>query len=203
MPRSIYILPSLPVLKDRPPTGDRWIHEIKFDGWRAQLRKRGERVVIFSRNGHDFTHRFPEIRDSTACLPGPFAVLDAEIIACDQQGLPDFRALMGGAEHGLCAWCFDLMALEGKDLRTRPLLERRIHLRHLLARADEDRLRYSEEFKDPDQLLAVAASTGLEGIVSKLGDQPYRSGKNPGWIKVKTATWREANRDRREMFERA
>ena len=83
MPRSIHILPSVPVLKSRPPSGDRWIHEIKFDGWRAQLHKRGERVVIFSRNGHDFTHRFPEIRDSIACLATHTAIVDAEIIAWD------------------------------------------------------------------------------------------------------------------------
>ena len=98
---------------------------------------------------------------------------------------------MSGAKHGLCAWCFDLMALEGRDLRSRPLLERRIHLRHLLAKTDDERLLYSEEFDDPDQLLAAASRASLEGIVSKLADQPYRSGKNPGWIKVKTATWRE------------
>jgi bifunctional non-homologous end joining protein LigD len=201
--RSIYILPSVPVLKSRPPSGDRWIHEIKFDGWRAQLHKRGERVVIFSRNGHDFTPRFPEIRDSIACLATHTAILDAEIIACDHQGLPDFRALMSGAKHGMCAWCFDLMALGGRDLRSHPLLERRIHLHHLLAKTDDERLRYSEEFEDPDQLLAAAARAGLEGIVSKLVDQPYRSGRNPAWIKVKTATWREANRDRWEMLERA
>ena len=94
------------------------------------------------------------------------------------------------------------MALEGRDLRSRSLLERRIHLRHLLAKTDDERLRYSDEFEDPHHLLAAAARAGLEGMVSKLADQPYRSGKNPGWIKVKTATWREANRDRWEMFER-
>ena len=189
--RSIYIVPSVPVLKSCPPSGDRWIHEIKFDGWRAQLHKRGERVVIFSRNGHDFTHRFPEIRDSIACLATHTAILDAKIVACDHQGLPDFRALMSGTKHGLCAWCFDLMALEGGDLR------------HLLAKTDDERLRYSEEFEDPHHALAAAARAGLEGIVSKLADQPYRSGRNPAWIKVKTATWREANRDRWQMFERS
>jgi bifunctional non-homologous end joining protein LigD len=175
--RSIYILPSVPVVKSRPPSGDCWIHEIKFDGWRAQLHKRGERVVIFSRNGCDFTQRFREIRDSIACLATHTAILAAEIIARDHQGLPDFRALMSGAKHGLCAWCFDLMALEGRDLRSRPLLERRIQLRHLLAKTDDERLLYSEEFDDPNQLLAAASRASLEGIVSKLADQPYRSGK--------------------------
>ena len=94
------------------------------------------------------------------------------------------------------------MQIAGKDLRSRPLLGRRTYLRHPLAKADDDFLRYSEEFDDAERLLATAARMGLEGIVSKLADQPYRSGKNPGWIKVKTAAWREANRDRWEMFER-
>ncbi len=169
---------------------------------RRYVSLQGDEVVVFSRNGHDFAHRFPEIRDSIRCLPVESAVIDAEVTACDRNGMPDFRALMAGAQHGLCAWCFDLMEIAVKDLRSRALLERRLYLRHLLAKADDDCLRYSEEFEDAERLLATAARMGLEGIVSKLADQPYRSGKNPGWIKVKTATWREANRARREMFER-
>jgi bifunctional non-homologous end joining protein LigD len=202
VPSSLYIVPSQPVLKSRPPTGERWIHEIKFDGWRAQLQKQGDNATILSKGGHDFTRRFAELRDSIRCLPVQSAIIDAEITACDRNGMPDFGALMAGAQHGLCAWCFDIMQIAGKDLRSRPLLERRIYLRHLLAKADDDFLRYSEEFDDAERLLATAARMGLEGIVSKLADQPYRSGKNPGWIKVKTAAWREANRDRWEMFER-
>jgi bifunctional non-homologous end joining protein LigD len=158
--------------------------------------------VIFSRGGHDFTDRFPELRDSIRCLPVKSVVIDAEITACNQHGLPDFYALMRGAQHGLCAWCFDILEIAGKDLKPRPLLERKIYLRHLLAKADDSFLRYSEEFEDAERLLATTARMGLEGIVSKLADQPYRSGKNSGWVKVKTATWREANRDRWEMFER-
>jgi bifunctional non-homologous end joining protein LigD len=85
---------------------------------------------------------------------------------------------------------------------TVPLEERRARLHQLLCGADGDLLRFSESFDDPDKLLAAAVELGLEGIVSKKRDQPYRSGKNTGWIKVKTAAWREANRDRWEMFER-
>ena len=103
----------------------------------------------------------------------------------------------------LCAWCFDLLELNGRDLRPLPLVERRIHLRHLLAKADEDALQYSEDFHDPVKLRAAAEQQGLEGVISKLTYQPYRSGKNPGWIKVKTATWREANRDRWKLFQRS
>ena len=190
------------MLKRRPPAGDQWVHEVKFDGWRAQLHKYKDLAVIFSRGGHDFTDRFPELRDSIRCLPIQSVIIDAEITACGRNGVPDFYELMRGAQHGLCAWCFDILEIGGKDLKSRPLLERKLYLRHLLAKADDDFLRYSEEFEDAERLLATAARMGLEGIVSKLADQPYRSGKNPCWIKVKTAEWKAANRDRWEMFER-
>ena len=83
-----------------------------------------------------------------------------------------------------------------------PLVKRKAALRELLIAADDDALRYSDEFDDPAKLLAVVTKMGLEGIVSKLGHQPYKSGKNVGWIKVKTAVWREANKDRWELFQR-
>jgi bifunctional non-homologous end joining protein LigD len=101
---------------------------------------------------------------------------------------------MAGNAHGFCAWCFDLLSVGGKDVR-------RARLEGLLAGADADLLRFSEAFDDAEKLLAAALELGLEDIVSKKRDQPYRSGKNVGWVKVKTAAWREANRDRWEMFE--
>jgi bifunctional non-homologous end joining protein LigD len=136
-------------------------------------------------------------------LPLHSAIIDAEAVACGEDGKPDFKLLMQNATGTTCAWCFDLLELNGRDLRPLPLVERRIHLRHLLAKTDEHALRYSEDFHDPVKLLAAAEQQGLEGVISKLTYQPYRSGKNPGWIKVKTATWREANRDRWELFQRS
>ena len=190
------------MLRREPPVGPQWIHEVKFDGWRMQLHKAGDRVVVFSRNGVDMTKRFAMIRDRMLSLPAESAIIDAELVACDGDGKPDFSALMDGQRENLCAWCFDLLELEGRDLRTLPLVERKAALRDLLITADDDALRYSDEFDDPKKLLAVVAKMELEGIVSKLGHQPYKSGKNVGWIKVKTATWREANRDRFEMFQK-
>ena len=200
--RIAFITPAAPVLKREPPAGPQWIHEVKFDGWRMQLHKAGERVVVFSRNGVDMTNRFAMIRDKVLSLPAASAIIDAELVACDSDGKPDFNALMGGQRENLCAWCFDLLGLDGRDMRHLPLVERKAALRELLITADDDALRYSDEFDDPEKLLAVATKMGLEGIVSKLGPQPYKSGKNVGWIKVKTATWREANRDRFEMFQK-
>jgi bifunctional non-homologous end joining protein LigD len=113
--------------------------------------------------------------------------IDAEAVACGEDGKPNFNLLMQNSAGTLCT-DFDLLELEGRDLRRLSLVERRIHLRHVLAKADEHALRYSEDFRDPETLLAAAEQQGLDGVISKLTYQPYRSGKNPGWIKVKTAT---------------
>jgi hypothetical protein len=110
------------------------------------------------------------------------AIIDAEIVVCDGDGKPDFNALMEGGAGHLCAWCFDLLELNGQKERKRPLIDRKVMLRHLLIKADDDVLRYSEEFPNAEKLLAVATKQGLEGIVSKKAIQPYVSGKNVGWI---------------------
>jgi bifunctional non-homologous end joining protein LigD len=183
--RNPFIAPSLPVLKREPPRGEQWLHEVKFDGWRAQLHKAGDDVVIYTRKGNDYTNRFPAIRDSLIALPAHSAIIDAEIVVCDGDGRPDFGALKEGRTDDLCAWCFDLLEINGRGLRRRALVERRAMLRHLINQADDHVLRFSETFPDPVKLLAVANKQGLEGIVSKVRSQPYRSGKNPGWIKVK------------------
>jgi bifunctional non-homologous end joining protein LigD len=109
---------------------------------------------------------------------------------------------MEGATGDLCAWCFDLLEVNGHGLRRRKLIERKAMLRHLLSKADDYMLRFSDTFADPRRLLAAAEEQALEGIVSKLSSQPYRSGRNPGWVKVKCRAWREANKDRWEMFEK-
>jgi bifunctional non-homologous end joining protein LigD len=194
--------PSAPVLKREPPTGPEWLHEVKHDGWRAQLHKAGDVVTIYTRNGNDVTHRFKAVAEAVAKLPARSAIIDAEIIACDAEGLPNFYALMRHAPHGCCAYCFDLLEFDGRQLTTVPLDERRYLLRQLLKRRDQDAVRLSEVFDDPHELLAACEKRGLEGIVSKLRDQPYKSGDNKGWIKVKTAAWRAANKDRWELFQK-
>ena len=95
------------------------------------------------------------------------------------------------------------VTLDSRDLRGKPLTERNALLRDLFIAADDDTLRYSDEFEDAEKLLAVAEKMGLEVIVSKKADQPYLSGKNPGWIKVKTSAWRAANKDRFELFDKS
>jgi bifunctional non-homologous end joining protein LigD len=176
--RTAFILPSAPVLKKAPPVGPDWLHEVKHDGWRAQLHKHEGGAVIFSRGGKYITGRFPIIRDAMRSLPT--CIIDAEIIGCDADGIPDFHALTTGNAHGCCAWCFDLMMIEGKDVRSEPLEQRRERLQVLLASSDGDLLRFSESFDDPQKLLDAAVKLGLEGIVSKRRDQAYRSGPNSG-----------------------
>jgi bifunctional non-homologous end joining protein LigD len=155
-----------------------------------------------TRRGNDYTKRFPVLRNALTALPARSAIIDAQVVVCDDDSKPDFKALMEGTPGDLCAWCFDLLEINGHGLRRRKLVERRAMVRHLLIKADDHRLRFSEAFPDPVKLLAAANKAGLEGIVSKLGSQPYRSGKNDGWVKVKCSAWREANRNRWEMFDR-
>jgi bifunctional non-homologous end joining protein LigD len=107
---------------------------------------------------------------------------------------------MRGETDDLYAWCFDLLNLDHRDLRRNPLTERKALLNDLLIEADDHVLRYSTDFSDPHALLVGVERLGLEGIVSKKKNQQYRSGKNSGWVKVKCPTWREAHKNRGELF---
>ena len=177
------------------------MHEVKFDGYRVQLHKAGKDVVIFSRNGADFTSRWPAIAYALQHLPAKSAIIDAEVVAFNAKGMPDFAALhrRRAKPEVFCAWAFDLLELNGKDQRPQPLSARRAKLAKLLKRFDNSFLRFSEGFTDADKLLAECERLGLEGIVSKRQDQPYRSIRSD-WTKVKTKAWREANRNRGELF---
>ena len=93
VPRPPFILPAQPTLRDRPPKGERWVHEVKFDGYRVQLHKDGKEVVIYSRNGIDFTERFPSIAYALARFPAKRVIIDAEVVAVTAKGLPNFFAL--------------------------------------------------------------------------------------------------------------
>ena len=190
-----FIPPSHPVHKPSPPTSKGWVHEIKFDGFRVQLHT-GPEPTIYSRNGSDFSKRFrsllPHLRELKP------AIIDAELVACDDEDKPDFNALMFRPKN-LCLWCFDLLA-DKNDVRPLPLITHRTMLRKLLP--EPDVLRMSESFSDAKKLLESCEAMGLEGIVSKKADQPYKSGKNVAWTKVKTLSWRAANQARLEMFRR-
>ncbi|HEX2842101.1 hypothetical protein [Hyphomicrobium sp.] len=128
------------------------------------------------------------------------AIIDAELVALNAKGIPDFRALTGGQLHSLVCFCFDIMELNGKDLRPLPLVKRCRALEKLLSKAAIPELQFSTSHDDPDKLLERLDALGMEGIVSKLKTQPYLSGKNQAWIKVKCHAWRIANKERGTLF---
>ena len=177
---------------------------MKFDGYCVQVHKVGSRVVIYSRNGHDFTERFPSIAQLLHELPVKAAVLDGEVVASNADGSPNFARLrvrwaLPGTIH---LWAFDLLALNDRDLRPQPLVKRQARLEALLERFGCPAVSLSEPFEDGLALLRVAEERGLEGIVSKRRDAPYRSGECRDWRKVKTLVWREAHSERWRLFER-
>jgi bifunctional non-homologous end joining protein LigD len=202
VPRIRFIPIASPKLRPAPPTGADWLHEVKFDGFRIQLHKAGDQVRLFSRNGKDFTERYPSIVAAVLGLGAKSAAIDGELVSCDPEGKPDFYALMRRRTSGLCVWCFDLLTLNERDLRSLPLEQRKAKLGVLLAKTAADTLRLSHTFADGEKLLHAAAQRGLEGIVSKRRAAPYVAGSSSGWIKVKTATWRAANRERYKLFEK-
>jgi len=192
---------SEPVEQPAPPTGDEWLHEIKWDGFRLELVKVGSEARALSINGRDMTAKFRWIVEAVAALPCRSCVIDAEGVAPTLDGRPDFRALIGGQKHKMAA-CFDLLELDGQDLRPLPLVTRRTRLAALLKKADPAILQFSIAYEDPHQLLTDLDAIGGEGIVSKKKGQPYHAGRNRGWVKCKCAAWREANRYRGKLFQK-
>jgi bifunctional non-homologous end joining protein LigD len=198
-----FIPPALAKLRSSAPAGEGWLFELKFDGWRVQLHKTGASSTIYGRNGGDLTRRFPRIAAAVLGLPAKSCIIDGELIAAGVRGQPDFLALLHGRHVPTCVYAFDLLELQGRDLRDQPLVQRRARLQALLRRAKSDLLRFSESFPDANALLAECARRGLEGIVSKWKDSPYRSGTRSGWRKVKTPEWKAANQYRAKLFEKS
>lgn len=201
MALSKFIKPSEPVERDHPPEGDEYHHEVKWDGWRAQLHKSGNDVHIYSRNGK-WLPRFNPMLEPLSLLPSKSVIIDAEFVALNGKGLPDFRALVGGQRHSLVCFCFDLLELNGKDMRPLPLVKRRASLQRLLTKASIPELQFSDSYGDPISLLARLDKQGIEGIVSKVKAQAYVSGRNRSWVKVKCHAWRAANADRKDLFKK-
>ena len=141
---------------------------------------------------------------SVSCLPIDDVILDGEITALNGEGLPDFEALQRADRNYLHTfWSFDLLRIGDSDLLGLPLEERKRRLQDLLGVTDGIHLRYSESFDHADKLLEAAVKLGLEGIVSKKRRNAYRSGPCQSWVKIKTALWREANRERWKLFEKS
>jgi len=184
-----FIDPCLPTLAHAVPEGPQWAHEIKFDGYRFICRWDGDRARAFTRRGHDWTDRVPRIAEALAALPVTSVTIDGEAVVCDSAGVSDFDRLRaalarrGSSEAFLYA--FDLLELDGHDLRQSPWADRREALVRVLSEVGHG-IRLSEHLDgDGPAMFRHACAMGLEGIVSKRRDRPYRSGRSPDWIKVK------------------
>jgi bifunctional non-homologous end joining protein LigD len=192
----------MPSQRTRPPEGSGWLHEVKFDGWRGQLHRCDGAVRLYSKRGNDLGFRFPDLVRSIAGLPIGDVILDGEITALGPQGLPNFEALQrADGDYLYTFWAFDLLRIGEHDLRALPLDERKAKLTGLLSGTNSVHIRYSESFEDAQALLEAATGLGLEGVVSKKRGSAYRSGPCHSWVKVKTAQWRDANRERWKLFE--
>jgi bifunctional non-homologous end joining protein LigD len=186
-----FVEPCLASLGDKAPDSGNWIHEIKFDGYRLQARLEHGKVKLLTRKGLDWTRKFPGIADAVAELDADTALIDGELVVEGDNGITSFSLLQeelkSGDQGRLVYYVFDLLHLDGHDLRSLPLHERKEVLARLMrSTSNATALRFSESIAERGSvLLKHACKLGLEGIISKRGDAPYRSGRGHDWIKTK------------------
>src|SRR6201982_3459158 len=195
-----FIAPCLPTKNDKLPSGSEWLHEIKHDGFRVIARKHGQRVKLYSRPGNDLTYRFPLIVETLSCLRSRSCIIDGEAVACDDNGVTLFnRVRYRRHDESIFLYAFDLIELNGDDLRRDPLEGRKATLEMILAKVGIG-IRFNEHMHgDGETVFRHVCKLGLEGIVSKRKDSTYRSGRSPDWLKMKNAdapaVKREADED--------
>jgi bifunctional non-homologous end joining protein LigD len=186
-----FVPPSLATLHSAPPDGAGWVHEIKFDGYRIEARLDHGKVRLLTRKQLDWTHRFERIATAVAALPAQTALLDGELVVEGENGISSFSLLQtdlkDGRENRFVYWIFDLLHLDGQDFTNEPLTARKAALRRLLrGQPRNGPLRYTEDFEERGSAIFThACELGLEGIVSKLRDAPYHSGRSESFIKTK------------------
>ena len=199
-----FIPPQLAVQAKAPPAGPEWLHELKLDGYRMQARigvstksksKGGRPVVLFTRSGLDWTPRMKQVAASLAQLPVESAVLDGEVVVLDAAGLSSFAELQAAFQDHerkhMIYYAFDLLHLNGHNLCGLPLIERKMLLRDLL-QSSEDRIRFSDHIEGKgEEMFSQACKHHAEGVVSKLKQTPYQSGRNNSWVKAKCSRQQE------------
>lgn len=187
------IEPCLALLKPRPPVGDEWFYEVKWDGYRIAVHLNKGNVRILTRGGHDWTHRFPHIDQAAKALDVGSAIIDGEAVVLDPEGRPHFGMLqnsLGGRGGKLPSgqammMAFDLLYFDGHDIRSLELTARRYFLESLL-RNEDGAIRLSDTIDgDGREIFAAASRHGLEGIIAKHKDSSYRSGRLGDWVKIK------------------
>ena len=191
-----FLPPMLASLVKATPSDDRWLHEIKFDGYRIQAHLKDGKVRLFTRSGRDWTDRFGDsLAKALAALPAEQAILDGEVVVEVAGRSSDFSALQADLSEGrsdrMLYYVFDLLHLNGHDLTPLPLVERKRLLATLVAQA-ADPIRLSDHLDDRGEIvLRHACRMGLEGVVSKLRDSPYRAGRGQAWVKSKCSARQE------------
>jgi bifunctional non-homologous end joining protein LigD len=183
-----FIGPALASSIEKAPSGERWIHEIKFDGYRVQVHLANTEVKVFTRRGHDWTNRFKKIAADVWHINAGSAIIDGEVVAPAADGTTDFSVLQNelkGRSTKIVMVAFDLLYLNGYDLRKLPLIERKALLKKLVEKTD---IQFSESFEvDGREMFKHACKTGLEGVVSKVRDSTYPVGRSNNWVKVTCA----------------
>jgi len=189
-----FVAPQLATLVDAVPTGNGWLHEIKFDGYRAMMAVAGEKVTVFTRNGLDWTEKFAPLVRAIAALDLPPALIDGEIVAFGPDGNPSFSALQNVLKRGHGAqredtpfayFAFDLLTLDGMDCKPLTNIERKERLEALLRDAAPPIHVADHVIGAGEKLLSSLCAAGQEGIISKRADAPYRSARTKSWVKVK------------------
>lgn len=185
---------TAPVMARAAPSGPSWIHEIRHDGLRCAAVVCGGTVRLLTRNRRDVTKRFHRIAAELLLLREHDAIIDGEIGAQDEGGVARFdnlhRAIEAGAYESLIYFAFDLLYVDGVDLRPRPLLSRKECLHDLLEPLKGTRIHYCDHLEgDPAPLYARLCEIGAEGIVSKAAAAPYRGGRDPNWLNIKCRAW--------------
>ena len=194
-----FIQPCLPSRAVRLPSGPLWVHEIKHDGYRLMVRRDGPRVRCFTKNGYDWATRFPAIVEAALRIEAQSFLIDGEAVITSDDGMPDFRALRGRASHEAMLYAFDLLMHDGTDLRELALIERKRKLARLIDGPKRSAIRFVEHLTDDGAVVFEhACRMGLEGIVSKRVDAPYRGGPSKVWLKSKNPASEAVRREREE-----
>lgn len=189
-----FVKPQFATLVDAVPTGNDWLHEIKYDGYRALIAVSGDKVKLHTRNGLDWTDKFALLTDAIAALDLPPCLIDGEVVALDGNGNPDFSTLQKALKRGhgqedpahpRHLFAFDLLSLDGQDLKGLTTIERKERLESLLGRAEPPIHVSDHVLGAGETLFRSLCEAGQEGIISKRADAPYRSTRTRNWVKVK------------------
>jgi bifunctional non-homologous end joining protein LigD len=186
VPPAGFIEHCVPIPAAKPPAGPQWVHEIKHDGYRLIVRRDGARVRVFTRRGYDWTEQFSAITAAAAKVPALSFTIDGEAVVTGTDGVAAFDELHGRRRFDEAfLWAFDLLELNGVDLRPLPFSKRKARLAKLLAGGVPGMALNEHIDADGAAVFVEACRMGLEGIVSKRRDAPYRSGRSGDWVKTK------------------